>query len=88
MNLVSEIIVSNGFPTLAVLGILGLILSTWAIADAMSRPAWAFYAAGTHRMAWVIVLAVAFFLGLGVFLSAFYLISVRRKVKLQMNTRG
>jgi UPF0716 family protein affecting phage T7 exclusion len=45
----------------------------------------AFYAAGSNKTAWVIVLLVAtFVLGIGLFLAAFYLISVRRKVRQQM----
>jgi hypothetical protein len=55
-----------------------------AVVDALSRPARAFYAAGSNKTAWVLVLIVAFFLGLGFFLGSFYLFSVRRKVRLQM----
>ena len=62
--------------------LLVIALPLWAIIDALSRPAAAFHAAGTNRTAWVIVLLVAtFILGIGLFLAAFYLISVRRKVR-------
>jgi hypothetical protein len=56
----------------------------WAFIDAASRPAGAFYAAGSNKTVWILVLVVTFFLGFGFFLSAFYLISVRRRVRQQM----
>ncbi|HEY5384333.1 MAG TPA: DUF2516 family protein [Acidimicrobiales bacterium] len=62
-----------------------LALPLWAIIDAISRPAVAFYAAGSNKTAWVIVLLVAtFVLGIGLFLAAYYLLGVRRKVRQQM----
>lgn len=65
--------------------LLVIALPLWAIIDALSRPAVAFYAAGSNKTAWVIVLLVAtFVLGIGLFLAAFYLTSVRRKVRQQM----
>lgn len=65
--------------------LLGVALPICAIADALSRPEVAFREAGSHRMAWIIMLFVALFLGLGFFFSAYYLISVRGKVKAQMS---
>ena len=71
-------------PGLLIL-VFAIALPLWAIIDALSRPAVAFYAAGSNKTAWVIVLLVAtFVLGIGLFLDAFYLISVRRKVRQQM----
>ncbi len=65
--------------------LLVLALPLWAIIDALSRPAEAFYTAGSNKTAWVIVLLVAtFVLGIGLFLAAFYLISVRKKIRQQM----
>ena len=62
-----------------------IALPLWAIIDALSRPAVAFSAAGSNKTAWVIVLLVATFVfGIGLFLAAFYLIQVRRKVRQQM----
>jgi Protein of unknown function (DUF2516) len=58
----------------------------WAIVDALSRPSLAFYQADTHKTAWVMVLAVSTFIGIGFFLGAYYLMSVRHKVKLEMAT--
>jgi hypothetical protein len=57
----------------------------WAIADALSRPAVAFYAARSNRTAWVIVLVVALVLGIGVLLGGWYLIKVRHDVRQQMH---
>jgi Protein of unknown function (DUF2516) len=72
-------------PDLLILVIVGMALPVWAIIDALSRPAAAFYGAGTNKTAWVIVLfAATFVLGLGLFLALFYLISVRRKVRNQV----
>jgi uncharacterized protein DUF2516 len=56
-------------------------LPLWAIVDAASRPAVAFYAAGSNKAAWVAVLVVATLLGIGVLLGGFYLLSTRRKVR-------
>jgi hypothetical protein len=53
----------------------------WAIVDAASRPAVAFYAAGSNKTAWIVVLAVAFLLGIGFLLGGFYLLATRRKVR-------
>ncbi len=62
--------------------LLVIALPLMAIMDALRRPAVAFYAAGSNKTAWVIVLLVAtFVLGIGLFLAAYYLISVRRKVR-------
>jgi hypothetical protein len=72
-------------PDLLIVVIMGMAIPIWAIIDALSRPAVAFYGAGTNKTAWVIVLLVAtFVLGVGLFLGLFYLISVRRKVRHQM----
>jgi hypothetical protein len=70
---------------LLIVVIMGMAIPLWAIIDALSRPAVAFYGAGTSKTAWVIVLLVAtFVLGVGLLLGLFYLISVRRKVHNQM----
>ena len=72
-------------PDLLIVVLVGIALPLWAIIDALSRPAVAFYSAGSNKTAWVIVLLVAtFVLGIGLFLAAFYLVSVRRKVRQQM----
>lgn len=76
-------------PDLMVVVLIGIALPLWAIIDALSRPAVAFYAAGSNKTAWVLVLLVAtFVLGIGLFLAAFYLISVRRKVRQHMQPMG
>jgi hypothetical protein len=67
-----------------IIPLLAVGIPVCAVVDALSRPAMAFYVAGTHKTAWILVLVVATFLGLGLFLGAFYLISVRRKVSLVM----
>jgi hypothetical protein len=80
--MVAEIVGSN----LWIVAIVSMAIPLWAVIDALTRPAVAFYAAGSNRTAWVVVLLVAtFVLGLGFFLAAFYLISVRPKVRRQMS---
>jgi hypothetical protein len=75
-------------PAIPFVVLLGIALPLWAIVDALGRPAVAFYAAGSNKAAWVIVLLVfTFVLGIGVFLAAFYLVSVRRRVQQQMQLR-
>ena len=71
-------------PDMAVVLLLGLVLPIWAMVDALSRPAAAFYGAGWNRTAWVVVLAVSLFVGLGLLFGAYYLIFVRRRVRVQM----
>lgn len=63
--------------------VLAIGLPVWAIADALSRPAPAFYGAGSNKTAWIMVLLVTTLIGIGLFLSAFYLIAVRPKVRRQ-----
>jgi hypothetical protein len=41
----------------------------WAVVDAASRPAPACYDAGSNKTIWVVVIAVAWFIGLGFFLG-------------------
>jgi hypothetical protein len=75
-------------PALPIVLLVGIALPLWAIVDALSRPAIAFYAAGSNKTAWIIVLLVfTFVLGLGLLLAAFYLVSVRKKVQQQMQLR-
>lgn len=72
-------------PAVPIVVLLSFALPLWAIVDALSRPAVAFYAAGSNKTAWIIVLLVfTFILGIGFFLAAFYLVSVRRKVQQQL----
>jgi hypothetical protein len=65
---------------------LGVGVPLWAVVDAASRPAVAFYGAGSNKTAWVAVIVVAFFFGVGLFLGAFYLLSTRPKVRRQMGS--
>jgi hypothetical protein len=76
-------------PSLVIVVLLGFAIPLWAIVDALGRPAVAFYAAGSNKSAWVAVLIVfTFVLGIGFFLAAFYLASVRRKLQQPIPVRG
>ncbi|HEY1832470.1 MAG TPA: hypothetical protein VGG38_19690 [Acidimicrobiales bacterium] len=57
-----------------------VVVPIWGIVDAASRSRLAFYASGSKKMAWIVVQIAAFFLGLGFFLSGFYLLRTRRRV--------
>ena len=75
-------------PAISIVVLLALALPLWAIVDAHSRPAAAFYAAGSNKSAWVIVLLVfTFVLGIGLYMAAFNLVSVRRRLQQQMQLR-
>jgi hypothetical protein len=74
-----------GADALVVLLILvGIAVPLWAVVDAARRPADAFYAAGSNKTIWIVVIAVAWFFGLGFFLAGFYLLFTRPKVSRQM----
>jgi hypothetical protein len=65
---------------------LGVGVPIWAVVDAASRPAAAFYGAGSNKTAWIAVIVVAFFLGVGLFLGGYYLLFTRPKVGRQMGS--
>jgi uncharacterized protein YneF (UPF0154 family) len=74
-----------GVDLLVVLLILvGLAVPLWAVVDAARRPAADFYAAGSNKTIWIVVIAVAWFFGLGFFLGGFYLLFTRPKVRRRM----
>ena len=65
---------------------LGIGVPLWAVIDAANRPAVAFYGAGSNKTAWIAVIVVAFFLGIGLLLGGFYLLFTRPKVRRQMGS--
>lgn len=65
-----------------------LAVPIWAIADAASRPASAFYGAGSNKTIWIVAVVVAWFIGLGFFVGGFYLLFTRPKVRRQMGQVG
>jgi hypothetical protein len=69
-----------------VLLVCGVLVPLWAVVDAARRPADAFYGAGSNKGIWIVVIAVAWFFGLGFFLGGFYLLVTRPKVRRQMET--
>jgi len=60
-----------------------VVVPIWAIADAASHPAVAFYGAASNKSAWIVVIVAAFLIGLGFFLGGFYLLFTRPKVRRQ-----
>ena len=77
-------------PDLLVLIILAcaVVVPIWAVVDAANRPKAAFYGAGSNKTAWIVVIVVAWFFGLGFFLGGFYLVFTRPKVRRQMGHLG
>jgi hypothetical protein len=69
---------------LVLIPIIGLLVPIVAIIDAANQPAPAFYAAGSNKTAWIVVLIVATVLGIGLFLGGWYLIAVRPRVRRQI----
>jgi hypothetical protein len=65
-----------------------VVVPIWAIADAASHPAVAFSGAGSNKTAWIAVIAVALFIGIGFFLGGFYLLFTRPKVRQHKQVRG
>jgi hypothetical protein len=61
-----------------------MVIPIWAVVDAATRPAFAFSAAGSNKTVWIVVIAVAWFFGLGFFLGGFYLLFTRPKIRRQM----
>jgi hypothetical protein len=64
------------------------VVPAWAVVDAATRPAVAFYGAGSNKTAWIVVIAVSWFFGLGFFLGGFYLLFTRPKVRRQLQYIG
>jgi hypothetical protein len=64
--------------------LLGIAVPLWAVVDAARRPAAAFFGAGSNKTVWIVVIAVAWFFGLGFFLAGYYLLFTRPKVQRQM----
>lgn len=71
-------------PDLLIVAIIPLVLlglSIWAIVDVSSHSKRDFYEAGSSKVAWIIVISVStFFYGFGSLIAIYYLIRVRRKV--------
>ena len=77
-----------GPDLLIALAVLFLFLAVpiWSIVDAVSRPAVAFYSAGSNRTAWIVVLVVALLLSFGWLLGGYYLLFTRRKLRSHMES--
>jgi hypothetical protein len=74
-------------PGLGILVLVSVGLSIWALVDAISRPVWAFQAAGSNKTLWVVLEAVGFFV-CGLVLSLIYLLAIRPKVAAAQRGRG
>lgn len=57
------------------------VVPIWAVVDAANRSAVAFYAAGSNKTAWIVVIVVSLLLGVGFFLGGYYLLFTRKKLR-------
>jgi hypothetical protein len=73
-----------GLLVVLVIGFCAVVVPIWAVVDAANRPAVAFYAAASNKTAWIVVIAVAWLIGLGFFLGGYYLLLTRKKLRQQM----
>jgi Protein of unknown function (DUF2516) len=80
--MIGEVFGVDGLIVMAVF-VVSLVVSIWAIADAVSRPTGAFTAAGSSKGLWIalIVLTWIFTGFIGLILAIVYLASIRPRVK-------
>jgi hypothetical protein len=64
-----------------------VVVPIWAVVDAANRPAVAFYGAGSNKTAWIVVIVVSWFIGMGFFLGGYYLLFTRKKLRRQLAQR-
>jgi hypothetical protein len=64
-----------------------VVVPIWAVVDAANRPAVAFYGAGSSKTAWIVVIVVSWFIGMGFFLGGYYLLFTRKKLRRQLAQR-
>ena len=70
-----------------VIGFCAVVVPIWAVVDAANRTPVAFYAAGSNKTAWIVVIVVSWFLGMGFFLGGYYLLFTRRKLRHQQTAQ-
>ena len=66
-------------PGWGIIALASAFLSIWALVDAISRPVWAFQAAGSNKTLWVVLEVLGIFI-CGLVLSLIYLLAIRPKV--------
>jgi hypothetical protein len=62
-----------------VLGLAAVALSIWALVDTLTRPDWAWQAAGQNKVLWIVLNIVGFFI-CGLVIAIIYLAVIRPKV--------
>jgi hypothetical protein len=67
-----------------VIGFCAVVVPIWAVVDAANRSAVAFYAAGSNKTAWIVVIVASWFFGMGFFLGGYYLLFTRKKIQRQL----
>jgi hypothetical protein len=83
--MVAEVIAGPNMGLLLI-PLLSLVVPLMAIIHAANQSAVAFYAAGSNKTAWIVVLVVSTLLGLGLLLGAWYLLVVRAKLQRQASS--
>jgi uncharacterized protein DUF2510/uncharacterized protein DUF2516 len=67
------------FGPFLVLGLIGPIISIWALIDAIGRPEWAWQASGQSKTLWVVLNVIGILL-CGIVIGLIYLVGIRPKV--------
>jgi hypothetical protein len=67
------------FGPFLVLGLIGPIISIWALVDALGRPEWAWQASGQSKTLWVVLNVIGILL-CGIVIGLIYLVGIRPKV--------
>ena len=67
----------------ALIALVGVVVTIWALADAISRPSGAFAAAGSNKAMWITLIIVFWLLTgiIGPILAVVYLANIRPRVR-------
>jgi hypothetical protein len=71
-----------------VVGLVFLLLTLYALFDALRRPMRAYEAAGVSKTLWVILLVISLFVPCGIFVTLWWLISTGPRVHRQAQIGG
>lgn len=82
--MVAEVIAGPNVGLLLI-PLLSVVVPLVAIIHAANQSAVSFYAAGSNKTAWIVILIVFTVLGLGLLLGAWYLLVVRAKLQRYAN---
>jgi phosphotransferase system glucose/maltose/N-acetylglucosamine-specific IIC component len=82
--MIAVLALSNGLvAAIAVLVLAGLVVTLWAIIDAVSTPTSTFRDAGSSKALWITLISVLYFLTVypGIIMAIVYLLFIRRRLR-------